>query len=230
MRHIGCTSHVSSHLLVKAIKQFNFEVILVPMNIVEHEPLDELIPLCLEKGVGITIMKPLATGLLPAFLSLKWLLNQPIAAAVPGAPTVEEVGENSLVGHLEDVTLTREEEKQVNRCAKELEHVRCRMCGVCEPCPVGIPISTTLGSDDIYDQYRTMGSEAFADFLWSSETVRENREQRRELIRQIESCDSCGLCQERCPYELPVIRILKEMVPSMSDMLKIWDSKGFQIK
>ena len=227
IRHIGCTSHVSSHLLTKALKQFDFEVILIPMNIVEREPLDELIPLCLEKGVGITIMKPLATGLLPASLSLKWLLNQPIATAVPGATTVEEVEENSLVGHLEDVTLTHEEEKQVNQWAKQLEHIRCRLCGMCEPCPVGIPIGDTLGSDDIYDQYRTMGPEAFTKFPWSSETVREHREQRRKLIRQIESCDSCGLCEQRCPYELPAIRMLKDMLPLMKDMLRIWDSKGF---
>lgn len=227
IRHIGCTSHVSSHLLTKALKQFDFEVILIPMNIVEREPLDELIPLCLEKGVGITIMKPLATGLLPASLSLKWLLNQPIATAVPGATMVEEVEENSLVGHLEDVTLTNEEEKQVNQWAKQLEHIRCRLCGMCEPCPVGIPIGDTLGSDDIYDQYRTMGPEAFTEFPWSSETVREHREQRRKLIRQIESCDSCGLCEQRCPYELPAIRMLNEMLPSMKDMLRIWDSKGF---
>ena len=70
IRHIGCTSHASRQLLVKAIKLFDFEIILVPMNIVEREPLDELIPLCLEKGVGITIMKPLETGLLPARLAL----------------------------------------------------------------------------------------------------------------------------------------------------------------
>jgi len=226
VRHVGCTSHVG-HILVKALKQFDFEIILVPMNIVEREPLDELIPLCLEKGVGITIMKPLATGLLPASLSLKWLLNQQIATAVPGATTVEEVEENSLVGHLADITLNCEEEKQVSKYTEELEYLRCRICRICEPCPVGIPIGDTLGSDIICDHYRTIGSEAFADFPWSSERVGEHREQRRELIRQIESCDSCGLCQDRCPYQLPVIRMLKEMVPSMKDILKIWNSKGF---
>jgi len=225
VRHIGCTSHVS-RTLVKALKQFDFEVILVPMNMVEREPLDELIPLCLKKGVGITIMKPLALGLLPASLSLKWLLNQPIATAVPGATTVEEVEENSLVGHLEDVTLIHEEEKQVSKYTKKLEHIRCRICRICEPCPVGIPIGDTLGTDVIYDHYRTMGPEAFTDFPWSSEKVREHREQRLELIRQIESCDSCGLCQERCPYELPVTRMLKERLPVMKEILRIWDSTG----
>lgn len=227
IRHIGCTSHVSRKLLIKALKQFDFEIILVPMNVVEREPLDELVPLCLEKGVGITIMKPLATGLLPASLSLKWLLNQPIDTMVPGTTTLEELEENCVVGNLEDVRLTSEEEKQVNKWAKKLEHVRCRICRKCEPCPVGISISGTLGTDVVYDHYRTMGPEVFADFPWFSESVRSRSEKRRELIRQIESCDSCGLCEERCPYGLPVVKMLKEMVPSLEDMLRIWNSKGF---
>ena len=196
------------------------------MNIVERERLDELIPLCLEKGVGITIMKPLATGLLPATLSLKWLLNHPISTVVPGTTTIEEVEENSMVGHLEDIMLSRDEENQVNLWAKKLENVRCRMCMKCEPCPVGIPISDTLGSDDIYDHYRTMGTEAFTDFPWSSDTIGKHREWRLKLIDKIESCDNCKLCQEKCPYGLPVVRMLKDILPSMKDMLRIWDLKG----
>ncbi|MFC1948772.1 aldo/keto reductase [Chloroflexota bacterium] len=227
IRHIGCTSHTSSGLLLKALERFDFEIILVPMNIVEREPLDKLIPLCLEKEVGITIMKPLATGLLPASLALKWLINQPIATAVPGAATLEEVEENSLVGHLEDVALTDDEEKRVTEWAQKLEHIRCRLCGLCEPCSAGIPISITLGTDVTYNHYRNMGPDVFTAFPWSPERAKENREQRRNLIMQIEFCDECGLCQERCPYGLEVIRMLKEMVQPMKDILRIWDTKGF---
>jgi len=226
IRHIGCTSH-KSRILLKALERFDFEIILVPLNIVEREPLDKLIPLCLEKEVGITIMKPLATGLLPAPLALKWLLNQPISTAVPGATTLNEVVENSLVGGLEDVTLTHKEEDEVSRWAKELEHVRCRICDACEPCPVGIPISNTLGTFVVYEHYRNMGPEAFTAFPWSSQRIKENRERCHELIRQIESCDDCGLCQERCPYDLPVVRMLKERIPQMKDILRLWDKGGF---
>ena len=225
VRHIGCTAHTSRTLL-EAFERFDFEIISIPMNIVEREPLHELIPFCLEKGVGVTIMKPVATGLLPAPLALKWLLNQPIATAIPGASTVAEVEEDSLIGHLEDITLTDKEERKVARWADELEHVRCRVCGVCEPCPVGIPIAFTLYSEMVYEHYRTMGSETFAAFPWSLDMVKQDSEQRLNLIKQIESCDNCGLCEERCPYGLPVVRMLKETVPSMRDMLRIWDEQG----
>ena len=225
IRHIGCTSHRSSTLL-KALEQFEFETILIPMNIVEREPLDHLIPICLERGIGISIMKPVATGLLPPALALKWLLNQPMATAVPGATTVEEVEENSLIGCMEDSTLTKLELKEVARLTDKLEHVRCRICSACEPCPVGISIGSSLGTHVMYNHYRTMGRAAFADFPWSQERVKKDSEQRCRLVGQIEACDGCGLCEERCPYDLPVSSMLKAMVPSMSDMLMIWSEQG----
>jgi predicted aldo/keto reductase-like oxidoreductase len=171
-------------------------------------------------------MKPVATGLLPPALALKWLLNQPIATAVPGATTVEEVEENSLTGHIDDPTLTKTEVKEAARFADKLEHVRCRICKACEPCPVGIPIGSTLGTDVIYDHYRTMGQAVFTAFPWPLERIKEDSEQRCELIKQIEACDSCGLCEERCPYGLPVSSMLKAMIPPMNDILRIWSEQG----
>lgn len=221
VRHIGCTSHTSS-TLVKALERFDFEVISVPMNIVEREPLTELIPLCVSKGVGVTIMKPVATGLLPARLALKWLLNKHISTAVPGATTLEEVEENSLVGYLDDLTLTVKEEEQVDRLADQLEHVRCRVCGECEPCPQGIPIDTILGTDVMYDHYRTMGPDAFRVFPWSKGRVKNHVEKRRQRISAIRSCTECGECEERCPYGLPIIEMLRDTVEPMEDMLRIW--------
>jgi aryl-alcohol dehydrogenase-like predicted oxidoreductase len=111
IRHIGCTSH-QSRLLIMALERFNFEIILVPMNVVECEPLKKLIPLCNSKGVGITIMKPVAWGALPARLALKWLLNQPIATVVPGVTTLEQLEEDCLIGHLKDYSLTDKERKE----------------------------------------------------------------------------------------------------------------------
>jgi hypothetical protein len=221
VRHIGCSSHRIS-VLIKALERFDFEIILASMNIVEREPLEELIPLCVERGAGITIMKPLATGLLPAPLALKWLLNQPISTAVPGATTLAEVSENSLVGHLDDFTLNPEEKERSNRIAVELEHVRCRMCGECEPCPVDIPIWVTLGSDDIYNHYRTMGPENFRAFPWSRDRIANHIERRRHLISKIQSCNACGACESKCPYGLPIVNMLRSMVPQMEDMLRIW--------
>jgi aryl-alcohol dehydrogenase-like predicted oxidoreductase len=221
VRHIGCTSH-HSQVLIEAIRRFDFEVILVPMNVAERDPLRELIPLCQEKGIGVTIMKPLATGLLPAPLALKWLLNQPIASAVPGVTTIEEMEENALVGH-RDLALTAEERARVRQLEEGLAHVRCRMCEACLPCPQQIPIDVTLGSDDVYNHYRTMGRDRFRSFPWSREAILNDLPGRKRLIAAIESCTRCGECVARCPYGLPIVEMLQGMVPGMKDMVGIYD-------
>jgi hypothetical protein len=149
-----------------------------------------------------------------------------MATAVPGATTVEEVEENSLIGGMEDSTLTKMELKEVARFTDKLDHVRCRICSVCDPCPVGISIGSTLGTDVMCNHYRTMGRAAFAAFPWSQGRVKKDSEQRLKLVGQIEACDECGLCEERCPYDLPVSSLLKATIPSMNDMLKIWSEQG----
>ena len=111
IKHIGCTSH-QSRLLIMALKRFDFETILVPMNPVEPEPLEKLIPLCNDIGVGVSIMKPVAWGALPAKLALKWILNHQVDTVVPGATTLEQLEEDCLVGHLKDYSLTDKERKE----------------------------------------------------------------------------------------------------------------------
>jgi predicted aldo/keto reductase-like oxidoreductase len=222
IHHIGCTSH-RSEVLIEALRRFDFEVILVPMNLVEREPLDELIPMCEERGVGVTIMKPLATGLLPAPLALKWLLNQPIATAVPGITTLMELEEDAAVGS-QPTTLASEERRAIQEARQRLEHVRCRICGLCYPCPREIPISMTLGTDVVFNHYRTMGPEAFRAFRWSPDRIERELERRPQIIAAIESCTRCGVCEERCPYGLPVMDMLQQTLPVMRDMVDIFQN------
>jgi predicted aldo/keto reductase-like oxidoreductase len=221
IHHIGCSSH-RSEALIEAIQRFPFEIILVPMNIVEREPLEVLIPLCQEKGVAVTIMKPVATGLLPAPLALKWLLNQPIAVAVPGATTLREVEENSLVGH-QDPTLSAPEQEQIKSIKAELEHVRCRVCGICMPCPQNIPIPMILGTDVVYDHHRTMGPEMFRTFPWSPERMEREQKHRPEVIQAIQTCTRCGECEARCPYGLAIMDMLASTLPVMRDIALAYD-------
>jgi hypothetical protein len=220
-RHIGATSH-RPEVLVEAIRRFDFEAILVPMNIVEQEPLNELIPLCQSKNIGVTIMKPLATGLLPSRLALRWLLNQPIASAVPGATTLEELEQNTVAGY-GDYTLSAEEQAQVQELRKGLDQVRCRVCYACLPCGKDINIPTTLGTDVMFDHYRTMGRDTFRVFPWSRPALEKDIESRKQTIASIEACDRCGDCEKRCSYGLPIVDMLQAALPIMQDMMGIYD-------
>jgi predicted aldo/keto reductase-like oxidoreductase len=221
VRHIGASAHRSS-TLIDALSRFDLEMILVPMNLVEREPLAELIPLCQTRNVGVTIMKPVATGLLPAPLALKWLINQPIASCVPGATTLEEVTENCMVGN-RDTVLTPTEVLRADEIKAEWEHRRCRICGLCLPCPVDIPLPFALGSDVYFDHLRTMGTEQFRAFRWSRASLEKELPSRRQRIAQIEACTDCGACEPRCPYGLPIVDMLHSMLPPMRQLVGIYE-------
>ena len=220
VRHIGLSTH-TWRTVYEALERFDFETILVIMNLVESEPL-ELLPLCQRKGVGVTVMKPVATGLIPSKLALKWLLNQPIATAVPGATTLAELEENSQVGYLGDLTLTPEEEAEVQRLVMQLARVRCRSCALCEPCPTKMWLSGVLGSDVVGNYYRNMSPEAFRRYPWSAESLTGGVKDRQTLLQALRACDHCGECERKCPYGLPVISMLEELIAPAEEMVRIW--------
>jgi len=232
IRHIGVTGHTFPSVLIAALKRFKFDTFLVPLNIVEREPLAELIPLALETKLGVTIMKPVATGLLPAPLALKWLMNQPIAVAVPGATTAAEMEQNVSIGALDDYTLSASEEAEVAKWALDLATDRCRICMECMPCPSDIEIPGTLGTDVMYNHYRSMGSVKFAEFPWELSRVEDEWKDREATIAKIDdhaACDSCMQCESRCPYGLPIVSMLRSMSPNMKDMLDIWSKQGSKV-
>jgi len=222
-RHIGCTSHQSASLIT-ALERFPFEVILVPMNIVEREPLERLIPLCQELGVGVTTMKPLGTGIIPPRIALRWLVNQPIATAVPGAISVAEVEENVVAG-AGDLSLSEQEQREVEAIRRRLDKVRCRICQRCEPCPKGISIGMTLGTDMIWDHWRNMGVDAFRAMNWGRLAMEIDLPRRQRLVATVEECDGCGLCERRCPYGLQVISRLREMLPGHREIIALWQER-----
>lgn len=216
-RYIGCTAH-RWDVLMAALHRFRFDLVLVPMNLVERGPLEALIPYCREHGVGVTVMKPVATGLLPGRLALRWLRTQPIDVAVPGVSTLAEVEENLSAGEGE-ATLSPEEERQVESLRAAWDRRRCRLCAECLPCPVGIPIDMHLGTDMMYDHYRSMGPEGFRAHSWGRAGIEGDLRYRRERVAAIEACTRCGECTRRCPYGLPVMEMILAMLPGMRDML-----------
>ena len=147
--------------------------------------------------------------------------SPPIACAVPGATTIEEVEENALAGH-GDLTLSEDDLAQVRALQAEWAHKRCRICHRCEPCPVDIRLALTLGTDVMYDHYRTMGRDTFRAFSWSRAAVERDMGGRAKTIAAIESCTRCGECEPKCPYGLPIVEMLQSQAVAMRDMMGIY--------
>jgi len=210
---IGITAHCPS-TLVKAIKTGEFDTVLVPLNLVTTHALDEFIPLAKELNVGVAIMKPFGgEGFIqqcPEFGSLlgrekaematktlTFVLAQDIATVVPGLGSIEEVETAAKVG--EDYSGTPM--KSENTTHPDFEEPYCRnigtldVCNLCLPCPEFLDTALVLR---FYECYRKYAMKEWA------------REQYRRLSTKVDSCSKCGECEERCPYGLPVMSMLKE--------------------
>jgi len=209
--HVGCTGH-RNEVLAEAIRRFPFEVVLCVFNFAVRDPLDELIPLCVERNVGVTVMKGLSKGRLPVALALKWLLAQPVHSVVPGAVSLDEIEESAAVGN-GDLPLTDEERESAEAVAAEVAGECCDICGRCLPCPAEIGIPGVLGTDGRLFTYRAHGLDGYRDYRWSSDYVAEDLESRERTVAAIEACNDCGECEARCPRHLPVVDLLRASLP-----------------
>lgn len=195
INHIGITGH-NPDVLLRAIKNEDFEAVQVPFNIVEDGP-DEraLLRAAKEQEVGVICMKPLAGGVITEpELSLRWILAQNVSTAIPGMIQPSEVKSNALVGRA-SLPLSERELEKLKKVCHPLEENFCRRCMYCMPCPEGIPIYLIqeLGDKVKVPQVRELSRDIYA----------------RQKVN-VEACTECGECEEKCPYHLPIRKMLKE--------------------
>lgn len=191
--HIGVTGH-NIDLLVEAIKSDRFSTVQVPFNHIERHALQELVPLAQQMDIGIIVMKPLGGGQMQnAELALRFVLNHGISVAIPGMDEVRHIEEN-LRAARPIRPLTVQEQAELAQEAETLGPNFCRRCGYCMPCTVGIDIPTSFILHLQYVRYdmKTVIPERYAG-----------------LKVKASECIECGICEQRCPYDLPIRDKLK---------------------
>lgn len=198
--HIGITAH-SADFLKQVIYEMPFETLQFPYNLVEKqgEPLFEMAH---QRGIGVIVMKPIAGGAIRnGALSLKYILqNQHVSVAIPGMDAIDQVAKNRQV--LEsDGSFSEEEMKELKEIVDELGEAFCRRCGYCLPCPQGIDIPSQFLIEGYLTRYN------LAD--WAM--IRYNG-----LAVKADACVSCGICETKCPYNLPIRKMLRNVVTQFS--------------
>ena len=222
-RFIGVTAH-RHDVLVGALRRCEIDVVLLIMNLVELGATKELIPLAQQQDVGITVMKPLAMGLLPPRLALRFLLSQPVSCVVPGPSRLEWLQSDLAVSDT-PLPLGEDEEAEIERLRAEYDSTRCRLCFLCQPCPLGVEIGFALGTYRFFHAVQNMGREESLSFPWGDWARAHAPLELARVTAGIERCDGCGQCEPRCPYGLPIVRMLKDMLPALrevQDMLSTW--------
>lgn len=102
VRYIGITGHHDPAVLERAIGEFEFHTLLMPVNPAEEKLsgfLDTLLPAAVAKGMGVIGMKVMGGGSLPEIgmppgALVRFALSQPISVAIIGCNTVAELEQN----------------------------------------------------------------------------------------------------------------------------------------
>ena len=197
--HIGITLH-SVDLFRQAIELPWVETIMFPYNIVETQG-EELISLCARKNIGFICMKPLAGGAIEdAPVAMRFIVSNPdVTVVIPGMADMEEISQNaSAIDN--KMPLTAEEQTRIAEIRSQLGTNFCRRCNYCAPCTVGINISAVFLFEGYYSRYDLRD--------WAIDRY-------SQLPKTASDCIGCGVCESRCPYELPIRRMLKRAAEVM---------------
>jgi predicted aldo/keto reductase-like oxidoreductase len=155
-------------------------------------------------GVGITVMKPFAAGLLldsrqsPLGIELtrgqclRYALDKPgVLACLPGVGSLKEVKE--LLKYY-DMTEDETDYSSLGSAVPDSKIGRCVYCNHCSPCPAGIDVGLV---NKYYDLAR-IGDEMAAGHY-------------RELSINADACVQCGHCESRCPFHVEQMARMKEI-------------------
>jgi len=193
IRYIGLSTH-RADIALRAIESGEFDALMLSINLFDQEFVKDVIPVARKANIGIVGMKPLAGG---AFnypqIALRYSLSQDIDAQLVGISSISEIEEDFNIAD-NFKPLSEEEMNKLLEEAKELGKDFCRQCGYCLPCTVEIEIPKVF----LYERYGKR--------YWLGDYA---KEQYANLKVKADECEECGKCEERCPYELPIIEKLK---------------------
>ncbi|MFX0183198.1 MAG: aldo/keto reductase [Candidatus Hodarchaeota archaeon] len=207
INHIGISSH-SLEIAQRAITSGNFETVLFPFNFIRNEPVDDLVSLAQKHDVGFVAMKPFAGGSIKdANVAIKYLLQFDTVLPVTGIEKISEIEEivEIVKGSWE---LTPQDKQAMMAIHAQLDKTLCRQCGYCQPCPQGISVQMLMITKGMWR-------------LWPREEFLN-----RWMPPAVESwskCDQCQECEEKCPYHLPIIKII-------SDNIEFYKKEASEIK
>lgn len=195
IRHIGLTAH-SLDTFKMALDMPWVETFMFPYNIVETQA-EKLIAQAAKRNIGFIDMKPLAGGAIEdATLALRFICaNDNVTVVIPGMADPKELEQNlAAVGDTSPIT--PEEKAGFLEIRNVLGTNFCRRCNYCQPCSAGINISGAFLFDGYLQRY---GLGEWAKARYAS------------MDKKASDCIGCGACEDRCPYNLPIREMLKNV-------------------
>ncbi len=183
----------------------DFDVLQYPISYVGSEATERgLVEEAERLDIGLLGMKPFGGGRLGrARHCLGYVFRFPWVVPVIGFETIDELTEALALAE-SGVELTAEELAEMDRIKGELGERFCRGCNYCHPCPQGIPVLEVM----FFDVFRKQLGED-----WVA------RDAYRKTIASVAACEECGTCVSRCPFDLEVPAIMRDIVGRYQQMM-----------
>jgi len=223
IKHIGFFFHDQYQFLREIIEAYDnwaFCQFQYSYMDIDHHPGVSGLTYAAENGLGVVITKPLKGGRLtkeppdsvakiwsaaepkrgPAEWGLRWVWNHAdISSVVVDMSDMEQVKANlALADKAEADSFSVPEELVISRVReayRALKAFPCTACRGCMPCPQGID------APRIFE-------------IYNDAVMYDNAAMARQIFRQeshdIDSCDECGACADKCGFKFPIPDWLKK--------------------
>lgn len=205
IKHIAITGH-NPATMTEALKTGEFAMSMFPFNVIEQEPLETLLDTAQQLGVATSVMKPLAGGVIKSKdLALRFFLSHPGGVVTPGMSSTQQV-EANFKAFDEEKALSPEELKYLEEEVSELGKEFCRRCSYCMPCEhnIMIPFVHMI-------HMKCHGKEMDDEVTYTLGLG-------KRMLPALETCDECGQCVEKCPYQLSTPKKVKELRELLSSL------------
>jgi hypothetical protein len=224
IKHICCSFHGSPDGLINIIKTGYPAVITIQYNMLDRQ-LEEAIALAHESNIGVVVMGPVAGGKLGTDsdviadivdgvdrvpeLAMRFVLSNPnVTVALSGMSTMQQVEEN-IATCSDEITLSDADKAAIDEHLQRLKNMAetyCTACRYCMPCTLGedegVNIPHVFG---LYNRGKVYG-------LWESARSEYAAINESKWVKgkSAEVCTDCGVCEPKCPQDIPIRNQLKE--------------------
>ena len=227
IKHIAMSSHDSPEGIMKLIDTGIFAGMIVQYNLLDRAN-EQAIAHAHASGVAACIMGPVAGGRLGARsdeiagmietevssipdLALRFVLSNPnVTTALSGMGNRQMVEENVATCSREE-PLSQIELRAIRQAVKDnekLAQLYCTGCGYCLPCPQGVAIPEIFAA---MNYHRVWGLTDHAKRLY-----RRFGPDHKDGKQNASACVECGICELKCPQNIPIIEQLKESHEALS--------------
>lgn len=237
VKHIGISMHGQPDSLIEAIKRYPFDAVMTTVNYYDDcnfpKIQGELIPLANEKGIAIILMKPLGDGYLYKSVeqAFNYAFSQDVSVVVTGMNTEFMLKKDIELSNTYQ-TMSEEAVAKLKSDALELGDYVCRQCDQCMPCPECVEITECFRLEGVYDRQMSHGDvENSAEYAlkerlkhWFGTKDRAIAEY-ADIHGHADMCTECGVCMSKCPYNIDIIKKLKNVDYKLNPAQgKIWSN------